>query len=189
MFRRSDGGQKGELCKKQIEKACKSFFRCGVKKIEDLCNDRREKLLREWQNKKPEDLIPQFPFPISFKQGIEEITPPFELNEPETIEVYILEGQRAQKNKDTAMDIGPLNEGFTRWEFHAYLDVMEYSDNNLQWRGFKESIEEITYHELLHACGDIPKRGKHDGILRHNFIGITCVKNCLDENFSNSKRM
>ena len=184
IFRRCDGGRKGESCKRLIEKACESFFGCGVKKVENLCNDRRERLMREWRSKNLNDPMQEYKLPISFGQGIEEITPPFELSEPETIEIYILEGEKSQVSERAAMDIRQVNDKLTGWELHAYLDVMDYSDNNLRWTGFGESIEEVTYHELLHACGDI----KHDGILRHNEIGVKCVKKCLGENLGNPKR-
>ena len=185
IFRRCNGGEKGELCKKLIERAYESFFGCGTKKIQNICNKRREKLIREWLSKNPNDPMSEYGLQIPFRLGIEEITPLFELNEPKAIEVYILEGVISQGNEGlAAMDIRPLNEELTRWKIHAYLDIMEHSDNNLQWRGFRESIEEITYHELLHACGDNPLMGKHDGILRHNLIGITTMKNCIDENSS-----
>lgn len=180
LFSRCDGGEKGESCKRIIEKACKDFFGCGVKKIENACNDRREKLMWEWQSRNPDDPMLECGLQISFRQGVEEITPSFDLYEPEAIEVYILEGERSQGNEGlAAMDIRPLNKELTRWKLHVYLDVMDYVNSNLQWRGFRESIEEITYHELLHASGDNPLRGKHDGILRHNTIGIVCVKECL----------
>jgi len=187
-FSKCDGGKKGESCRKTMEIACENFFGCGVKKIENACNDRREKLMREWGGRNPEDPMLEYSLPISFRQGIKEITPPFDLYEPETIEVYILEGEESQKNQGRApMEIGSLNEGFTRWKLYVYLDVMGYANNNLQWKGF--SIEEVTYHELFHASGDIPSRGKHDGILRHNTIGIMCVKECLHESPKDPERI
>lgn len=187
LFSKCDGGKKGESCRKAMEKACENFFGCGVKKIEDCCNHRREKLMREWGGRNPEDPMLEYAPETSFKRGIEEITPPFDLYEPETIEVYILEGEESQQNRGLApMEIASLNEGFTRWKLYVYLDVMGYANNNLQWRGL--SIEEVTYHELLHASGDIPSRGKPDGILRPNLIGIMCVKECLHESLNDPKR-
>ena len=188
LFSKCDGGKKGESCRKTMEIACENFFGCGVKKIEDACNDRREKLMREWGGRNPNDPMLEYCLSTSFGQGVEEITPPFDLYEPETIEVYILEGDKSQGNEGLApMEIGPLDEGLTRWKLYVYLDVMDYANNNLRWTGFRESIEEITYHELLHASGDSCWRGKHDGILRHNLIGITCVKECLHESLNGPK--
>ena len=82
----------------------------------------------------------------------------------------------------SAMDTKPLDEELRKWELHAYLDVMGYSDGLLEWTGFDLSIEEVTYHELLHACGDDNnwRKGRIvDGVIRHNIIGVTSVKECL----------
>ena len=128
LFSKCDGGKKGESCRKTMEIACENFFGCGVKKIEDACNDRREKLMREWGGRNPEDPI-EYDLQVSFKRGIEEITPPYDLYEPETIEVYILEGEKSQQNEGlAAMDIRPLNEELTRWKLCVYLDVMDYAN-------------------------------------------------------------
>lgn len=175
-----DGGEKGQLCRQIIEKAFYDFFSCGVKNIEAAANQRRMSLITEWQAKDSEAPMTEYGLPIPHKRGVEEITPPFELNEPDTIDLYILQGEQSPLNEGlAAMDIRPLNNELTMWRLNAYLDVMDYSNNGLQWRGFRESIGEVTYHELLHACGDVPFKGKHDGILRHNLIGIASVKGLL----------
>ena len=171
--RQCDGEEKGTLCKQIIEKAFHDFFACGIKSIEDACNTKRAFLLEGWQHNEQETPMQEYGLPISFKNGIEEIAPPFELTEPDTIELYILKGQKSSLNDGLAvMDIRSLNKEFTRWRFNAYLDVMGYSNSGLRWTGFEVSVEEIVYHELLHACGDVPWKGKRDGILRHNLIGI-----------------
>jgi len=182
IIQKCDGSKKGELCKELIEKACQNFFSCGVKKIENACNNRRTNLITRWQSKSLEAPMTEHNLTIPYRQGIEEIIPLFELNEPETIELYVLEGERSERNEGlAAMDIRPLNNEHTRWKLNVYLDVMSHSNNNLQWTNSGESIEEITYHELLHACGDNPWTGKQDGILRYNIVGITCVKELLGE--------
>lgn len=175
-----DGGEKGQLCRQIIENAFYDFFSCGVKNIEAAANQRRMSLIAEWQAKDPEAPMAKYGLPIPYKTGVEEITPPFELNEPVTIELYILEGEKSALNDGlAAMDIRPLNNESLMWRLNAYVDVMDYSNGGLRWRGFLESIEEVAYHELLHACGDVPWRGKYDGILRRNMIGIASVKGLL----------
>lgn len=183
IIRQCDGGEKGSLCRQIIETAFHNFFARGVKNIEDACNNRRVSLLQEWQSKDQEAALVEYGLPdIAYRRGIEEIMPQFELTEPDTIDLYILQGEKSPLNEGlAAMDVRPLNNELTMWRLNAYLDVMDYSKNGLQWRGFRESIGEVTYHELLHTCGDVPLKGKHDGILRHNMIGIGSVKDLLEK--------
>jgi len=176
-FCRCDGGDKGKKCRDLIDNACKTFFKIGIKRIENICNNKRINFIEEWQNKNEKDSMREFDLSISYIDGIKEISPSYTLIEPEEINIHIIEGKTSKVNNgQAAMEICPLDKDFKKWLLNVYLDVMDYSNDNLRWKGFEESIPEIVYHELLHACGDHPWNNKHDGILRHNIIGITSVK-------------
>jgi hypothetical protein len=182
-FCECQGGEKGEKCKTAIEEACGKFFSCDLKEIEKFCNAESSKRQREWKTKDQSSSMREYGLPDkTFSDGIKEAEPLFELYEPELIKIYILEDERSSVNPKAAMDTKPLDEELRKWELHAYLDVMGYSDGLLEWTGFDLSIEEVTYHELLHACGDDNnwRKGRIvDGVIRHNIIGVTSVKECL----------
>ena len=174
---RCDGGKRGEKCKNKIVQASDKFFRIGIKKIENACNNKRKILIEKWQEKNPNAKMNEYSLSISYSEGLKEIYPIFDLSEPEEISIFIIEGEKSKcNNGQAAMEIRPLDLNFKKWQLNAYLDVMDYLNDILEWRGFRESIEDITYHELLHACGDHPWNNRHDGILRHNLIGISCIK-------------
>jgi len=44
-------------------------------------------------------------------------------------------------------------------------------------------IEDVSYHEFFHTCGENEEKGRHDGTLRINEIGIKCIKELIKENF------
>lgn len=173
-----DGGKKGEQCRKVIEAACHNFFKvCGIRNIESVCNNLRENLRIKWENQNPDDPMVEYNLPnIPFKRGLEEISPVFKLTEPEIIDIFILKGKKSHGNNGLAVMECYYSENEPNLKkIYAYLDMMDYSNKSLSWRGFNASIEEITYHELLHACGDV----EYDGILRHNIIGVECVKKLI----------
>lgn len=179
--RQCDGGEGGEACKEIIERAFSQFFVCGVKNIEDACNCKRVLLLNEWRSKPQQTIMVEYGLDIPYRRGIEEIAPPFELAEPKTVELYILQRERSRLNSGLAtMDIRPLSENLDEWRLNAYLDLMmDRSGDPAQRKDLVRSIEDATFHELLHACGDVPWKGKHDGVLRQNLIGVGCIKELL----------
>ena len=177
VIRQCDGGKKGELCREITEKAFQNFFSYGVERIADACNTKRKSLIAAWQAKNPEAAMDEYDLSIPYRRGIEEITPPFMLKEPESVEVYLLEGSRSEVHPYAPMDITDIsaNEDFTSLRVNIYLDLIKYSGGNVRVPAARESVEELVYHELLHACGDV----QYYGILRHNLIGIASVNELL----------
>ncbi len=180
IIRQCDGGEGGKACKEIIEKAFSQFFACGVKNIEDACNRKRTILLNEWRSKGQQTIMVEYGLDIPYQRGIGEIAPAFELAEPKTIELYILQRERSPLNNGLAtMDIRPLSDNFDEWRLNSYLDLLDPSGGPAQRNDFVRCIEEAIFHELLHACGDVPWKGKHDGGLRQNLIGVGCIKELL----------
>ena len=181
IIRQCDGGERGKACKEIIKKAFGQFFACGVKNIEDACNRKRALLLNEWRGKAQQTIMLEYGLDIPYQRGVEEIAPPFELAEPKTVELYILQRERSRLNNGLAtMDIRPLSKNFDEWRLNAYLDLMmDPSGDPAPQKDLVRSIEEAMFHELLHACGDVPWKGKHDGVLRQNIIGVRCIKELL----------
>jgi len=171
---RCDGGKKGEKCKNILQKACDNFFSIGINNIENACNVERARLIKEWEEKNSNEQIKEFNFNISYKQGIEELSPIFRLYEPIEINVYIDEGEKP-KNR-VPMGVRPIDKELKKWDFFVFLDNLDYSDDTLKWTGFEESVDDLVYHELFHTCGDNKDTGKIDGILRYNIVGIKCIK-------------
>jgi len=171
------GGKKGDKCKNILQNACKKFFSIGIDNIENACNVERERLIKEWKGKNPNEQIKEFNFHISYKQGIEELSPIFQLYEPIEMNVHIVEGIKPENR--VPMSVRPLDEELKKWDFFVFLDNLDYSDDILKWTGFIESVDDLVYHELFHTCGDNKDTGRIDGIIRYNIVGIKCIKELI----------
>lgn len=82
------------------------------------------------------------------------------------------------------MGIIPLDREGKKLKLLVFLKNFERKRETLHWIGFylnsrALTIEDVTYHELLHACGDAKWRGYHDGVVRHNIIGIKAIQELL----------
>ena len=175
-FRTCESGEKGEFGKEVISKAIGKFFRCGVEKIQQACNNRRDELLKDWDTMNPNEKMLKYGLSdTTFQQGKNEFTDPFELKEPEIIVIDIFERKLSSINPDRPAETQSVSPP----EIYFYLHNFFYENNsllcNLMFKNHRMTLEEIVYHELLHACGDY----KSDGVLRHNEIGIWCVEDLL----------
>lgn len=128
---------------------------------------------------------------MTHEQGMSEIMPVFELFEPNSIDVHIRPGEGDRR---AAMDTRPRCLLDSRWPenvedlkdliLNIYLDRLSFDSDhigvlNSENKETAENVPMSCYHELLHCCGDATSRGRHDGILRHNVIGIRTVLELL----------
>ena len=79
------------------------------------------------------------------------------------------------------MSIEKLDEEGKMLRLYVFLKTFEERGNTFHWIGYCMPIEKCTFHELLHACGDAPWRCRHDGLIRHNIIGIKTIQQLLSE--------
>lgn len=158
----------------EIESAIKEFFDiCSVKEIESACNNKRVKLLSDWTSKPKEEPIEDLGISnITYAIGIKEISEPYSLIEPENIEIIFSDGESQVNDGKAAMEINTHTN-----QIYVYKKCFSLKNGEYYWDNM--SIKDVTYHELLHACGDI----QHDGIIRHNLIGVNVVKELIVDKY------
>ena len=177
-----EGNKKGLLAEKRIREAFHNFFSIGVESIEIKCNELREQMLSEWKLRNTNDFMTEYCLSeTTYHKGIEEATPTFDLCEPESIEVCIYAEKSLHTNSLVPMCVEQLDAVYKAWRLHIFLRNFDRKDETLHYTGSCTTIEEGMFHELLHTCGDLPSRGRVDGIVRYNIIGIKAVQQLLSK--------
>ena len=174
--------KKEKNVKLSVQKAFEKFFNIEIKEIEKCCNNKREELLNEFKREDQNDIMKEYNIQATFKEGIEELTQIFQLSIPTEINIEIVEKERSTINPNLPADCCSTDGNIKkRYAIRFFLDKLDFSNNNLKWINFEESVEDIAYHEFFHTCGEDKEIGKHDGTLRINKIGIKCIKELLKE--------
>lgn len=175
------GGTKGRQVWAVLNETATKFFSLDLGEIQAACNRRRKLLLEEWQHKSPDSVMSEYGLAdVTYRKGIEEAGPPFDLFHPLGISVCIWAERQSRGNEGlAAMELERLDEEGRYTRLYVFLGTLSQVDHDFHWRGFSMPIEDILIHELLHACGDASWRGRVDGIIRHNIIGIEAVKRLL----------
>lgn len=177
-----EGESKGKRAEGIIRLAFQRYFSLEVKAIEKICNERRENLLKEWNMNPPNSFMTKYNLSkITYERGIWEATPTFDLYEPKQIDLCIFKTITHPKNPSTAMSIQKLDEEGKMLRLNVFLKTFEERGKTFHWIGYCMSIDKCTFHELLHACGDASWRYRHDGLIRHNIIGIEAIQQLLNE--------
>lgn len=155
-----------------IEKAFYNFF-CvlGVNNIRRTCNDKRKLLIEEWRNQNPYEKI-KYQNQITefiYKIGLCELCAPFNLVIPDTITIKLQDtgNKHMYIPIETIISKKPI--------IYAVLDKMKYYDDIIECSEIGLTLEEATYHELIHSCGEFCC----DGIIRYNWIGIDVIVDLL----------
>jgi len=176
-----EGGTEGRQVWAVLSETATKFFSLDLGDIQVACNRRRELLLQEWQHKSLDSVMSEYGLPdVTYGKGIEEARPPFDLFHPLRISVCIWAQRQSCGNEGlAAMELEIVDKEGRYARLHVFLRTLDKVDRDFHWRGFCMPIEDILIHELLHACGDAPWRGRVDGIIRHNIIGIEAVKRLL----------
>ena len=167
-------------CNSINELVCR-FFSLGITQIEIQCNLRRSNLLADWRKQNPDTYMSEYSLnDTTYRQGICEAEPLFELSEPLKISVYIWCTRVSTGNQgDAPAEIECIDNQDNIFKLHVYLKMFELHNNILYCKGSNTSLEDILIHELLHACGDSPWNNRIDGLIRHNIIGIKAVQPLL----------
>lgn len=144
------------------------FLAGGVKQIERACNERRTRVL-EWLGTLDGDRnLPEWGLAnITVVTSIEEATPQFNLDEPpQNLRIDLLRTSR-QENPDVSMAY--------RTDGVILVYQPPISPDWVRSQTLLTKLNLITWHEMLHACGDV----QYDGIVRHNKIGLDAVMQVL----------
>ena len=171
-----EGGTEGNKVWQLLNETARRFFSLPLANIQAACNNRRQLLVNQWRHRDAHSYMSDYGLPdITFKTGISEAEPPFDLFRPIKVEVCIWANKVSRGNQGLApMEVG-IFDGGRHARLHVYLSKFEERCGSFYVREANESLEDILIHELLHVCGDT----QHDGIVRHNIIGIMAVKPLL----------
>lgn len=156
---------------KRIKETINKFMLININFLNDKINQNRMLYLNLWKTKPYDKMVSEGLPSMTYSQGVKEIEEEFNLQEPDSIIIEILENMKSNANNgEAAMEtyfkdrLKPI--------IYVYLDC--FSDD-LVWRG--ESIENVFLHELLHAYGEV----KNDGLIRYNMIGVATINEILNE--------
>jgi len=178
-----EGGEVGTRVKERILEASEQFFELGVDRIAQECNQRRFQLQSEWQTKPPVEHIPGIC--VTYAQGLQEIQGSFDLYEPAIANMYIHQRWVPRKPNDYPIPMETLvNRGIRKAELCVYLDQLEPCEDTYRWKDPTKCIacriptlDLLTFHELLHVCGDV---GPCFDTIRENLIGVNAIL-CLKQ--------
>lgn len=177
-----EGGQAArEVCELICDMARK-FFSLGVDAVESVCNSRRNFLLAQWRQEDPQNGMSLYGLPnITYQTAITEASPPFALLLPGKIYICVWSTRVSTGNQGlAAIELERIDKEGRITRLHVFLSMLDRAGNRYHWKGFCMPIEDMLVHELLHACGDTPWRGRQDGVIRHNIIGIEALKPLLE---------
>lgn len=187
-------GDKGKKIYEEIEKAKRIFFEdLGVIKINNEC----DRLRRNFLSAVEQDRV--FGFVYDKQQFLEELRLPFELKEPEKIEVELLNKETANRCMETYYQ-GPISS--LSFGIRVYLEKFKEENGEFVWDsdlGYDrfcisngcvtrtEHVKRFTvrtavFHEFLRTCGEIPEFGRKDGVIRPNIIGLNAILGLLERN-------
>lgn len=171
-----EGGENGERVAESANTSINKFFVFGIKNIEKECNKVSNKYRVIWSLRQPTDLMSEYNLPITYEAGCKELVPHFELSEPITIRVKILDSYHPE-NPDCPATTGHLDAKNSI--LTIYLKALEVGNSGIIEKKSGNSLASIINHELLHACGDSPilREEIHDGVLRHSMVPEEAINN------------
>lgn len=101
----TEGGEKGQRVAQSAKASINKFFNFGIINIENECNKVSNKYRSIWSSRQPTDLMSEYNLPITYEAGCKELEPHFELSDPITIRVKILDSYHPE-NLDCPATIG-----------------------------------------------------------------------------------
>lgn len=147
-----EGGEIGQTVSKSALSLMNRFFALDVGKIQDECNRVSSTYRSEWSLKPSTDLMSDYEMPnSSFGVGCRELEPSFDLFEPDTVHVKILNSY-CLWNQSTSATTRHSVENRMNPLITIYLKALEVTDSQIIWTGFSDSFEIIINHEsILHV--------------------------------------
>lgn len=164
-----DGDSGKQVIALEVVRAAKLFLSQGVGAVEVACNAERERLLRELDGRPADAPLAERGLPDStVADARRELAPLFQLQEPPPTLIVDLRQERHPENSSIPMDANR-----TAGVIRVFASVWDHT--TLRGRRSPESLLDITFHEMLHVCGEV----QHDGIIRYNWAGAGGVKRLL----------
>jgi hypothetical protein len=170
-----------------------NLLNIGVNNIQNACNTRRERLLVDWGLRIQHDhnaKMVEYELPDATYRGIgiPQTQPPFDLFEPESVSVIIWSNRVYPGHENSPMLTGvqPNPDTWKNPKLFIILRYFEEVDGQIKCKTLRESFEDQLIHEFLHCCGDADWRNPqiHDGIVRHNIVGVQAIKEAINPLYS-----
>jgi hypothetical protein len=171
-----EGAERGQKVARSADFLMKSYFALGIKNIEVECNRVAASFRDTWSLRASSTLMSEYHLSITYGDGCKELEPLYELFEPDSILVRILDSYHPL-NPDIPASTElsePINPLIT-----IYLKALEFADEEIIEKKSRNTLESIINHELLHACGDSPRLRCeiHDGVIRQTIVPREAIMN------------
>ena len=197
LMNREEIDPKGKKIFEEINESKKIFFEdLGVLRINNECNRLRNDFLQAVK----QDHV--FGFDYEAQQFLDELKVPYDLKEPEKIEVELLNTELAFPCMETHY-YGTLSS--LSFKIRVYLARFKEEDKEFVWdsyfgyyrfstdngcitralKGKKFTVKTVAFHEFLHACGEIPEFGHKKNDIRNNVIGLNAILGLLERASNN----
>ena len=171
-----EGGQSGEEVFELANKINEAFFKLGLDVLAFECNKRREIFLDRWRERSREDRISDDALSeFTYQTGVTELSPSFELLQPERILTHIV-ATLYSTNANVPALVYSSPERQTIKYLYIFLPALEKLEGIYYWSWARMLFEDVVVHELLHTCGEV----QYNGIIRYNFIGVNTIKPLLN---------
>jgi hypothetical protein len=162
------------MARETADHAFRTFFRLGVRRIQEECNSLAAQDRAEWSLRDPESTMTDLGLPnTTYRDGIQELAIPFELFEPASISLDLVDTVYSPAPSCPAITVSLPDPRFSA--ITVFLPTLSFEGPLIRWR--RDTFECVIYHELLHACGDTEeRRGIKDGVIRHTLVGCGAVE-------------
>jgi hypothetical protein len=179
--RNVEGENKGKLVFFEIKKMLDTLFSIDLERIQQECNRVAIIYRDKWSTKNPNKLMIEEGLEhTSYGNGIIELDPPFLLNTPVSINIYVLNSRvdriDSTKSPDACAAVNvqdPQNP-----LLYVFLPTLEVINSTIIWTHRPmTSFKSVMIHEFLHLCGEVetPTRKIVDGVIRHTKIGTEAI--------------
>lgn len=171
----TENGEKGEVVRAETLRILNRLTGMHIQLFQEECNTVAQYFREQWRSRNQASMMLDPSLPngglnsTSYEDGIDEISPPFLLNPPISIHVYILTSV-SSFNPARAAETYPT---YPNPSLKIFLPSLNITNLKIKWNNYVDSFESIIVHEFLHLYGDIQK----DGVIRHNWMPANALSN------------
>jgi hypothetical protein len=176
-----EGENKGKLVFFETKKMLDTLFSIDLERVQQECNRVATFYRDKWSIKDPNELMLEEGLEhTTYGNGIVELHLPFMLNEPASINIYVLnshiDGIDPTKSPDACAAVNfqdPQNP-----ILYVFLPTLEVINSTIIWTHRPMiSFKSVMIHEFLHLCGEVetPTRKIVDGVIRHTKVGTEAI--------------
>ena len=177
-----EGDNKGKLVYFETKRILDTLFNINLQKIQEECNRVANMYRDMWSSKDPNELMIEYGLEYTtYESGIKELDPPFSLNAPASIRIYVLDSRIDRldptKSPDACSAVDP--QDLQNPMLYVFLPTLEITNSTIIWTHRpKTSFKSVMIHEFLHLCGEVetPTRKIVDGVIRHTMVGREAIE-------------